>query len=96
MKDIIVQKAKSSLNYIKTFVKWCLIAIVVGAAGGFVGTAFHKSVDYVTEVRHVNGWLVFLLPIGGVVIVALYKLCKTNAGTNHICDFCNKCVYSRS
>ena len=86
MKDIIVQKAKSSLNYIKTFVKWCLIAIVVGAAGGFVGTAFHKSVDYVTEVRHVNGWLVFLLPIGGVVIVALYKLCKTNAGTNRVIE----------
>ena len=86
MKDIIVQKSKSSLNYIKTFVKWCLIAIVVGAAGGFVGTAFHKSVDYVTEVRHVNGWLVLLLPIGGVIIVALYKLCKTNAGTNRVIE----------
>lgn len=86
MKDIIVQKAKSSLNYIKTFVKWCLIAIVVGAAGGFVGTAFHKSVDYVTEVRHLNSWLVLLLPIGGVIIVALYKLCKTNAGTNRVIE----------
>jgi len=86
MKDIIVQKAKSSLNYVITFVKWCFIAIVVGAAGGFVGTAFHKSVDYVTEVRHINGWLIFLLPIGGVVIVSLYKLCKTNAGTNRVIE----------
>lgn len=86
MTDIIVKKAKSSLNYIKTFVKWCLIAIVVGAVGGLVGTAFHKSVDYVTEVRHTNSWLVFLLPIGGVLIVALYKLSKTNAGTNRIIE----------
>ena len=86
MTDIIVKKAKSSLNYIKTFVKWCFIAIVVGAVGGLVGTAFHKSVDYVTEVRHTNSWLVFLLPIGGVLIVALYKLSKTNAGTNRIIE----------
>ena len=48
MKDVIINKIKSSVNYIKTFVKWCIIAIVVGIAGGLVGTAFHKSVDYVT------------------------------------------------
>lgn len=86
MKDVIINKIKSSVNYIKTFVKWCIIAIAVGIAGGLVGTAFHKSVDYVTEVRTENSWLIYLLPIGGLVIVALYKLCKINAGTNRVIE----------
>lgn len=86
MTELIIQKIKSSLNYVKTFIKWCLIAIVVGAVGGLVGTAFHKSVDYVTEVRHDNSWLIFLLPVGGLIIVALYKLCKMNAGTNRVIE----------
>ncbi len=86
MTDIIIQKIKSSLNYVKTFIKWCIISVVVGAVGGLVGTAFHKSVDYVTEVRHEMPWLVFLLPVGGLIIVGLYKLCKTSAGTNRVIE----------
>ncbi len=86
MTEIIIKKIKSSLNYVKTFIKWCLIAVVVGAVGGLVGTAFHKSVDCVTEVRHVTPWLIFLLPVGGIIIVALYRLCKMNEGTNRIIE----------
>ena len=86
MTDLLFKKIKSSLNYIKTFIKWCLVAVIVGAVGGLVGTAFHKSVDYVSEVRHDNLWFVFLLPVGGFIIVAIYKLCKVNAGTNRVIE----------
>lgn len=86
MKDLIIKKLKSSANYVKIFVKWCLISIVVGAVGGLVGTAFHKSVDYVTEVRTENAWLVFLLPAGGLLIAAIYKLCNVKAGTNRVIE----------
>lgn len=86
MTNLVIDKFKSSLVYLKTFVKWCIIAIVVGAVGGLVGTAFHKSVDYVTEVRHGNSWLIFLLPIGGIIIILLYKLCKVKAGTNRVIE----------
>ena len=86
MKEIILKKIRSSVNYVKTFIKWGLIAIVVGVVGGLVGTAFHKSVDYVTEVRTENSWLIFLLPIGGLLIVAMYNLCKVHAGTNRVIE----------
>ncbi len=86
MSNFIIQKVKSSLNYIKTFIKWCFIAVIVGVVSGLVGTAFHKSVDYVTEIRHMTPWLVFFLPVGGIAIVALYKLCKMNAGTNRVIE----------
>lgn len=86
MKEFIINKIKSSFNYVKTFIKWCFISIVVGIVGGFVGTAFHKSVDYVTEVRFENPWLIYLLPVGGIFIALLYKIFKMNAGTNRVIE----------
>lgn len=86
MIDIIYNKIKSSSAYIKAFVKWGLISIVVGLAGGLVGTLFHKSVDLVTEVRVHNSWLIFLLPLGGLLIVSMYDVCKIHSGTNRVIE----------
>lgn len=86
MKDLVIRKLKSSSNYIRIFIKWALISTVVGAIGGLIGTAFHESVDYVTKVRESNSWLIFLLPMGGLAIVGLYKLCRLNAGTNRVIE----------
>lgn len=86
MKDLVIRKFKSSSNYIRIFIKWALISTVVGAIGGLIGTAFHESVDYVTKVRESNSWLIFLLPMGGLAIVGLYKLCRLNAGTNRVIE----------
>ncbi len=86
MKDVVVKKIKSSTKYVVTFLKWCFIAFVVGVAGGLVGTAFHKSVDYVTEIRMSHNWLILLLPVGGVFIVALYKILKVKEGTNRVIE----------
>lgn len=86
MNEIIYKKLNSSLNYVKTFIKWGLIAIIVGIVGGLVGTAFHKSVDYVTDVRAENPWLILFLPIGGLLIVLMYRLCKVSAGTNRVIE----------
>ncbi|MBR5506137.1 MAG: chloride channel protein [Clostridia bacterium] len=75
-------------EYILTFIKWLLIASVVGIVGGLLGSAFHLSVDYVTELRHEHGWLLFLLPVGGVVICAMYHLFrgKGSIDTNRVLD----------
>ena len=86
MKNMLIKKIKSSMKYLTTFIKWCLISIFVGIIGGLVGTGFHKSVDYVTELRSVNSWFIFLLPLGGLLIVAIYKLCKVNEGTNRVIE----------
>ena len=68
---------KTVAEHIKILGKWIVIATVVGIIGGLVGSAFHFSVDYVTEVREHNSWLVFLLPLGAVVITFLYRLFKS-------------------
>ncbi len=66
----------ASLEYLKIFLKWLIVAVIVGVTGGLVGSAFHISVEFVTELRHYNKWLILLLPVGGVVIAILYRLFK--------------------
>ena len=69
------QKAKSEFKsagkYLLTFLKWFVLAAVTGAVGGVVGALFHLSVEYVTGVRKAHSWIVFLLPVGGLVIAGL-------------------------
>ena len=86
--ETLKQNSKRMGEYILTFIKWLLIASVVGIVGGGVGSAFHLSVDYVSELRHEHGWLLFLLPVGGVVICAMYHLFrgKGSIDTNRVLD----------
>ena len=51
-----------------------------------MGTFFHMAVIKATEVREGLPQLVYLLPVGGLAIVFLYRITKTDedAGTNLI------------
>ena len=77
--NYIKSKFENLLDYIKTFFKWIVLAAVVGAIGGIVGSLFHISVDYVTELHLNFKWLIFLLPIGGLFITAMYRLFRSKA-----------------
>ncbi len=54
-----------------------LLSLIIGIICGAVGSLFAKSITFATEMRHNHGWILYLLPFGGLVSVALYKLCKT-------------------
>ena len=83
-----IRKATSACGYVVTFCKWVLIAFLTGAVGGLIGSAFDKSVELVTGLNTRNSWLLYLLPVGGVVIVLLYQISKIpdETGTNHVID----------
>lgn len=73
------------MKYIIAFFKWSLSGIAIGILCGIVGTVFQKSVTFVTELRNANSWLIFLLPIGGLISTAIYKLLRVNnKGTNDV------------
>ena len=73
------------LAYIVAFFKWAVMGAVVGVCGGVIGAVFSKCVALATTAREENGWLLYLLPIGGLLIVALYKLCRVSGvGTNEV------------
>ena len=73
-------------QYIVSFLKWTLIALVTGGIGGGLGAGFRYAVTYVTEFRTANPWMCYLLPVGGVIIAFLYRVTKLSghADTNLI------------
>lgn len=60
-------------NNVWVFGKWLIISIIVGIIVGLVSVAFHSLTEYANDLRHEYSWLIFLLPIGGVVIAFMYK-----------------------
>ena len=75
-------------KYWKVLLKWGLLGILIGIMGGFIGTAFHYALHFVTEVREHHTWLIFLLPLGGLLSVGVYRVAKMtgNRGTNEVID----------
>ena len=73
--------------YLRTLLKWVILGLVIGAFCGVIGSAFHIGVHHATELRAEYPWLLWCLPIAGLLIVGFYKLTKVEGqGTNSIID----------
>lgn len=83
-----VKQFLMDLRFNIMFVLRCLcVALILGSICGVVGALFHISVDYVTELRERYSWIVYGLPLGGLLIVFLYHNTKSldyEPGTNTI------------
>ena len=75
-------------SYLKIFVGWCILGTIMGVIGGLLGAGFHHALHFVTHLRSDNNWLIFLLPLGGLLTVLIYRVFKMtgNRGTNEIID----------
>lgn len=84
--DFIEKNAKKAMQFVFMFLKWVLISVFTGLIGGAVGTAFHKSIELATEFRGANPYVLYFLPVSGLVIVFMYKLCRVShkLGTNDV------------
>ncbi|MCR5826116.1 MAG: chloride channel protein [Oscillospiraceae bacterium] len=73
------------LTYLRAMAKWLAVSLVTGVLCGAVGAVFHIGVHRVTELRAAQPWLLYTLPLLGVVIVWLYKRLGTEGqSTNDI------------
>lgn len=64
----------------KSVVKWIYIifsALAVGLICGAVGGGFARSIAFVTALRGEHPWILYLLPVGGLISAGIYKLAKT-------------------
>ena len=75
-------------KYLVIFLKWGLLGLIMGLLGGLLGTVFHHALHFVTHLRLENRWIVWLLPLGGLLTVGLYRLfrLRENRGTNEIIE----------
>lgn len=81
-------KMQQLKNFVLFFLKWVLLGVLMGCVGGLLGAAFHHALHFVTDLRLTNSWLVWLLPVGGLLSVGLYRLLglRRNRGTNEMID----------
>ncbi len=73
--------------YVRSLGKWLALAVTAGVVCGVIGSAFHMGVHHATLLRAEHPWLLWCLPLAGLVIVGFYKLTKTEGqGTNAVID----------
>ena len=71
---------------VKYFVKWALISCITGLLGGVIGGVLGHGIRIAAAGFQKYNWLLFLLPVSGVLIVWLYQVTgeEKNRGTNMI------------
>lgn len=52
--------------------KWIFICVLTGIFSGSASAFFLVALDWVTQYREHNNWLIWLLPIGGLIIGLVY------------------------
>ena len=63
------------MNQKNTFLltsKWILICVLIGVFSGSASAFFLVSLEWVTQFREHNNWIIWLLPMGGLAIGLLY------------------------
>ena len=83
-----LEKLHHPEHYLRVFVKWLLLGSLIGVIGGLLGAGFHHALHFVTHLRGAHRWLIFLLPLGGLLSVGIYRVfgLRNNRGTNEIVD----------
>ena len=79
---------KRGFRYLRLCFNWLILCTIMGTVGGLLGTGFHYALHFVTHVRLEHTWIVWLLPLGGIATVLLYRVFKLqgNKGTNEIIE----------
>jgi len=83
MKDAFTNLKKEFTDSIKrggfrfvNVLKWVLIGAAIGGLCGLLGTAFDITVNFALNLRAANSWIIYLAPLGGLLITAIYTLLK--------------------
>lgn len=75
IKSFLKTKEFLQLEFLPNFVftiKWLIIAVVVAFLAGSASAFFLVSLDWVTNYREANLWIIALLPLGGLIIGLTY------------------------
>lgn len=77
---------RGSISSARSLFKWLVLGCLIGAIVGTVGSLFAHVLLYVNNLRAAHPMIVLGLPLGGLVIVALYRGTKNTGdrGTNTV------------
>lgn len=80
------ENTKEMLKNFLVFLKWIFISVTVGLVVGGFSILFGKSMNFATSFRQENLFIIYFMPLVGILIVALYKICnhEDDKGTNTV------------
>lgn len=83
---------KKNYKYSLHFMIWIGVAVIMGVAGGAIGSLFHYYIEVVTEFRMEHTQLLYFLPLAGISIVFIYHRAgvRQDPGTNLILESTNR------
>ncbi|MBQ7927046.1 MAG: chloride channel protein [Lachnospiraceae bacterium] len=86
METLIKGKISRAFFHIKTLLKWLLISVGIGLLVGAISILFGYLLIYANTFREQHSWVILTLPVGGLVIVFLYRFFKNkkDTGTNMV------------
>jgi H+/Cl- antiporter ClcA len=87
-----IKRHMDQLYILKYVLKWFLLTLPVAAISGTLVAIFLFLLELATKTRWQHGWLLYLLPLAGVAIIALYRFKGKNAeaGNNLVVDEIHK------
>ena len=78
-------KTKNAKNYFLAFLFWLGISVLLGLVCGAVGSLFYHGISLANNLRNKYLFLIYLLPLGGILTVFIYNTLKIeNQNTNTI------------
>ena len=71
-------------NLYGSLFKWIVLSGVIGSFIGLIASGFSYAIVWVTSFRQANPMIILGLPLGGLLIVWMYKITgqEKNSGTN--------------
>ncbi|MHA4807198.1 voltage-gated chloride channel family protein [Flavitalea flava] len=75
-----IKKFSEHYSIAAHLLRWTILVIPIGLTTGSAVALFLWLLDQVTQIRWNHPWLLFLLPVAGILIVWLYKKLGRNSG----------------
>ena len=84
VKQYVLRQLIKGRNYTLSFFKWMVLAIIIGMFVGAFATLFAKCMNTVTAFRVAHSYIIWFLPLAGLLIVGLYRVTNSDKdkGTN--------------
>ena len=74
-------------RYGSAFFLWLALGLITGLLCGNVGALFAHTITWVTNLRSQQSWLLYLLPVLGLISAGLYRLLRiSDVGTNQVLE----------
>lgn len=67
-----MNKKTRSLTFPVYIFKWIVIVLIVGLAAGTLSAFFLSALETVTGFRNQHSWIIYLLPVAGLIVGLLY------------------------